>query len=458
MALSGTESIVYETASGSVVSAGVTPSLAVAMLAGANPARAVNAVSNGSGTTLSAAALVAGVINRTGPSAAFTDTTDTAANLIAALPANTPTSTTWLLFIRNLTAFAETLSGGAGVTMTGNTVVPANSVYIAMMSYTGPATMSLVGLATVPFDLGALEANTAISTVGAGTLTAAGIVGGVITRSGSTAAYSDATDTAANIIAALPNANVGQSWEFSIVNTVAFAETITAGSGVTLSGLAGPIPGNATGRYLVSYTGASAVTMQLISVVYNAASGYDPSNVQTQMGASTATFNEEGNLNVQLSSAGVNPGATAADNVIAAFTVPASVFDKLARGLTITGWGSFGATGNNKRVKIIVNPTTAVVGSTVGTGGTTVADTGTVTTNGGGWMISGNVFKYGAAGSNTQLATSNGAWGGGAHLGGSAPATMAATESGSILVAITGNATTATTDIAFNQLVITGQN
>src|SRR5437016_14091493 len=45
--------------------------------------------------------------------------------------------------------------------------------------------------------------NTADTTVGAATLTAAEIVGGVITRSGSTAAYTDTTDTAANNIAAL---------------------------------------------------------------------------------------------------------------------------------------------------------------------------------------------------------------------------------------------------------------
>ena len=82
----------------------------------------------------------------------------------------------------------------------------------------------------------AAEANTNITTVGAGTLTAAAIVSRLITRSGSTAAYSDATDTAAAIIAALPAAVVGQSFQLVIKNTVGFNETITAGSGVTLSG------------------------------------------------------------------------------------------------------------------------------------------------------------------------------------------------------------------------------
>jgi hypothetical protein len=79
---------------------------------------------------------------------------------------------------------------------------------------------------------------TTISTVGAGTLTAAGLVGGVILRSGaqSATAFSDATDTAANIVAAIPNAQAGQSVRCVIKNNTDGAQTITAGSGVTLAG------------------------------------------------------------------------------------------------------------------------------------------------------------------------------------------------------------------------------
>ena len=45
--------------------------------------------------------------------------------------------------------------------------------------------------------------NTAISTAGNGTLTAAGIVGGVITRTGPSGAFTDTTATAVQIVAAL---------------------------------------------------------------------------------------------------------------------------------------------------------------------------------------------------------------------------------------------------------------
>jgi hypothetical protein len=78
----------------------------------------------------------------------------------------------------------------------------------------------------------------AIATVGAGVWTGAAIATGIIRRTGSTAAYTDTTDTAANIIAALsgnsPSLNVlpGQSFRLLVQNTVAFALTFAAGVGV----------------------------------------------------------------------------------------------------------------------------------------------------------------------------------------------------------------------------------
>src|SRR3569832_1213309 len=92
--------------------------------------------------------------------------------------------------------------------------------------------------------------NTAISTVGNGTLTAAGIVGGLITRSGSVAAYTDTTDTAVAIVAALTAYIATESFYHSIKNTVNFAQTISAGVGVTLSGSLVFLP-NSIGTFLV---------------------------------------------------------------------------------------------------------------------------------------------------------------------------------------------------------------
>ncbi len=186
--------------------------------------------------------------------------------------------------------------------------------------------------------------------------------------------------------------------------------------------------------------------------------GIEPSSMLTQFGSSTASFPEEGNINRQISAAGVQPGATGVDSVLAVYSLPASAFDQLGRGLTITAAGSFGATVNTKRVKLIFNPATAVVGSTVGAGGTTVADTAAVVTNGGGWQLAASIFKYGANGSNTQIGIHNQAQIGAAVAALLAPALITATESGPILIAATGNATTATTDIAYNWLEVNAMN
>ena len=84
-----------------------------------------------------------------------------------------------------------------------------------------------------------LQDATTISAVTSGTgatLTAAQMLGGVINRSGPVGIYSDTTDTAAAIVAAIPFAAVGLSFRLRILNTVAAIETILAGSGVTLAG------------------------------------------------------------------------------------------------------------------------------------------------------------------------------------------------------------------------------
>lgn len=186
--------------------------------------------------------------------------------------------------------------------------------------------------------------------------------------------------------------------------------------------------------------------------------GVEPSSMITQFGSGAATFPEEGNINRQISASGVNPGATGVDSVLAAYSLPANSFDQALRGITISAAGSFAATSNNKRVKIIFNPATAVVGSTIGSGGTTICDTGTVTTSGTGWQLQASVFKYGAAGSNTQIGIHNQAQIGAAVASMLAPSLITATESGAITLAVTGNATTATSDIVFNWLEVNAMN
>ncbi len=96
------------------------------------------------------------------------------------------------------------------------------------------------------------------------TLTAAQF-SGIIVRSGPTAAYSDTTPTAAEIVASIATPANGLAYFLVIENTVAFAATVVAGTGVTLVGSTG-IAASFTRLYLVTITNASsgseAVTLQ----------------------------------------------------------------------------------------------------------------------------------------------------------------------------------------------------
>ena len=108
---------------------------------------------------------------------------------------------------------------------------------------------------------GVANMNTAIATVGAGTLTAAALVGAIITRSGSTAAFTDTTDTAANIIAAMNSPIIGNSWTVRIVNTTAFTETLAGGTGVTIVGKE-VVVGGGYQDYIVTFTSPTTITIQ----------------------------------------------------------------------------------------------------------------------------------------------------------------------------------------------------
>lgn len=109
---------------------------------------------------------------------------------------------------------------------------------------------------------GARVAITALSTVGAGTITAAGIIGGITSRAGSQSntAFTDTTATGALIDAALTDPQVGQSWAWSYQNTTDANATISGGSGVTVSGIT-VVPGKTTAFFLVTRTAASTYTV-----------------------------------------------------------------------------------------------------------------------------------------------------------------------------------------------------
>lgn len=86
------------------------------------------------------------------------------------------------------------------------------------------------------------------------------LVGGIIRRFSPGAAFTDCTDTATNIVNAIPGAKVNQTFPVIIANLGSGLETLAGGTGVTIAGTA--LIGSATARlYLGQVTGSAAVTL-----------------------------------------------------------------------------------------------------------------------------------------------------------------------------------------------------
>ena len=179
-------------------------------------------------------------------------------------------------------------------------------------------------------------------------------------------------------------------------------------------------------------------------------------------GGGTAVMEESGNVNVQSGNPLSNPASITNDNVLAVYTLPAGSLSAAGKGLEITTAGNLGNDTQAKRVKLIWNPTSAVVGSAVATNSTSflLGDTGS-TTNGGaaaGWIIQAQVYKYGNFGSNTQIGQETGVIVGAVHGGCGLASALTTYESLPILIAVTGNATSSVGDISLYNINIEGFN
>lgn len=240
-----------------------TTTSAIAALAAATvlPPIVNTAITTVGAGTLTAASIVGGLITRSGPTLAFSDATDTAVAIVAALAAYVANESA-ILRIKNTTAFAQTITAGAGVTLSGTVIIPANSVGEYLVTITSPTAVTILHIDTVARSTANPEAITTLSTVGAGTITAAGIAGRITNRTGSQSAtpFTDTTDTAANIVAATPNIKIGDVFEYTYQNTTNAVATLTGGSGVTVSGITA-IAAGTSARYLLSYTALNTFTM-----------------------------------------------------------------------------------------------------------------------------------------------------------------------------------------------------
>lgn len=221
----------------------------------------ITTVGNG---ILTAAGLVGGQIIRTGPTAVYTDTTDTAANIVAALP-GLIVGETFSILIKNATAFTQTIAAGTGVTLPLTVIVPAFSIANYIATVNSGTAVTLIHIDTTPVCIGTTvtaPSSGALTTVGNGTLTAALMFGGITSRTGPSGAFTDTTDTAANIVSTFGNLvnKIGSSTVYTYVNNSGFSATLTGGSGVTVSGIT-VIPAGQAAEYLITYTAANTLTM-----------------------------------------------------------------------------------------------------------------------------------------------------------------------------------------------------
>jgi hypothetical protein len=181
-------------------------------------------------------------------------------------------------------------------------------------------------------------------------------------------------------------------------------------------------------------------------------------SIPSLFGGGTAVMQESGNVNVQSGVPLANPATITNDNVLAVYTLPAGSLSAAGKGVEITCGGNLGNDTQAKRCKLIWNAISPVVGSAVATNSTSflLGDTGS-TTNGGataGWLIQAEVYKYGAAGSNTQIGQETGVIVGSVHGGCGIASALTTNESVSIAIAVTGNATSSVGDISLYNLNI----
>jgi len=188
-----------------------------------------------------------------------------------------------------------------------------------------------------PAASGLIGSLAAIANAAGVTLTAAQIYGGVISRSAA-ASVTDTTDTAANIIAAIPGAVVGTVIDLTIQNSNSGVLTIGAGAGVTLSGTTQVSPGFAR-EYFAIVTNVAAPAVAIVGL-YQAAIGLGGSTTFNQGGNAFAATGVLGTADANLLNIVTNNVARfQVDSATATFTGQGpTVFDSL--GTNSLGFGS----------------------------------------------------------------------------------------------------------------------
>ncbi len=252
---------------------------AIAALAGGESVFTITPITTVGNGTLTAAGLVGGEILRSGPTGDYSDATVTGTAIVSALPGGYVAGTSFQVLIKNATAFTQTITAGAGVTLPTTVIVPAYCVARYLVTPSSASAVTFAHINTAPIGTGTsltAPAITSITTVGAGVLTAAAFNSSIISRGGAQGggAFTDLTDTAVAIIAACGNlvGKIGTSFRVWVSNTTNAVMTVGAGAGVTVSGTS-IIPSGGMAQFLVTYTAAATLTMVGIGISQNQGAG-----------------------------------------------------------------------------------------------------------------------------------------------------------------------------------------
>jgi hypothetical protein len=193
--------------------------------------------------------------------------------------------------------------------------------------------------------VGKFTAITALNTVGAGTITAAGIVGKITARGGSqtNTAFTDTTATGALIEAALGGTpTVGQSWEWSYENATNANATLAAGAtGVTLSPTSPVVFSGTTARFLVVRTAANTYTITAFGATAPTGSfGTFVANGTTAVTVADTRVTSGSAISITLGTVGGTVGDTPSVKTITpgtGFTVAGTASDTSTYNYLITG-------------------------------------------------------------------------------------------------------------------------
>lgn len=220
----------------------------------------INTVGNG---TIPAAAMLGRIVSRTGTqSGAFTDTTDTAANIISLLSASAAIGTSFQFRYINNTSQQATLQGGAGVTLSGLNIVTGGAWIDLLVTYSAANAVTIVGIDGSQLDQNLLSTQYSTAAVTAnGTFAAFELTGANYTIFNQSTATPGTitTRTAAQLYGDIPNCYNGLNYLLRVYQSGAGTLTMGAGSNVTITGTAA-ISTSTWREYQVVVANTTAVT------------------------------------------------------------------------------------------------------------------------------------------------------------------------------------------------------